>query len=179
MDAAVAGTPVEAGESVAALAAYLGGLSENPYEDAYAAYRWIRDNISPDVEAAVGDPIASSGQEADQVLARRTAVCAGYSQLLSALVRGMGLDARVVHGIGVITTRESAALHDWNAVGIDGAWYLVEPSWSNNRSRTGSGDRNYFFMTDPARFVLRHLPENSQWQLLEPPVSDEEFWGGL
>ena len=34
---------------------------------------------------------------------------------------------------------------------------------------------DHFFMTPPSQFIFDHFPEDAQWQLLDKPVSKQEF----
>lgn len=69
--------------------------------------------------------------------------------------------------------------HAWNAVLADGKWRLLDCCW-------GAGycdDYHHFqrrftdhqFAVQPEHFVLTHLPEEDRWQLLEEPLTLEEF----
>jgi hypothetical protein len=72
--------------------------------------------------------------------------------------------------------------HAWNAVQIDGRWYLLDSTWdagSVDRETQGFKRHNSeynFFLTNPSHFIYTHLPENSRWQLLESPWSSDEFY---
>jgi transglutaminase/protease-like cytokinesis protein 3 len=96
----------------------------------------------------------------------------------------VGLNSVRVFGYGVMACRDLDASatgykHVWNAVEIGGAWYLVDTSWAASPVLDGSDDPNFFFLTPPSSFVHRHLPHDSDWQLLDDPVSNGAFWGGL
>lgn len=41
--------------------------------------------------------------------------------------------------------------------------------------RTKHQINEFFFLTDPEKFIVTHLPENDKWQLLPKPLSREEF----
>lgn len=89
----------------------------------------------------------------------------------------------------------------WNAVYVDGEWRLVHTYWaahvalgyktgrwavvdsdvnsrksqSVSKSVTKSNIGDYYFLTDPDKFIIRCFPENSAWQLLKKPLSRAEF----
>jgi hypothetical protein len=77
--------------------------------------------------------------------------------------------------------------HAWNAVQLEGKWYLLDSTWG-----AGHHDRksnmfkkkfdDFYFLTDPKQFVSDHFPymddnlkESQKWQLLSKPISLEEF----
>ena len=73
--------------------------------------------------------------------------------------------------------------HFWNAVHIYCTWCLVDVDWgarSRPRGKLSADDLHYeldefFFLTDPQQFIYSHIPIDSNWQLLQRPVTIEEF----
>ncbi|CAF0923434.1 unnamed protein product [Brachionus calyciflorus] len=85
----------------------------------------------------------------------------------------------------------------WNAVLIDGEWRFVQCNWgarhlvmskdkkledTNPKIQTKpSRDKikyqydEHYFLPDPDEFILEFFPHNIEWQLLEQPISLEEF----
>jgi len=64
------------------------------------------------------------------------------------------------------------ANHSWNAVHVDGNWYLLDCHWATRHDdssdvRTDFDD--YYFLTDPVEMIYSHFPEDAAWQLLESP----------
>ena len=129
-------------------------------------------------------------QEAGPVFAARTAVCAGYSKLMSAIGTAAGLEIKYVTGyirdssrrvMNPTGTDESirASLqgvrHAWNAVLIDEEWHLIDVTWDDPTDRSGkkSNDniRSTYLFTPPKLFAYDHLPEDPAWQLVMKPIS--------
>ncbi|CAG5135476.1 unnamed protein product [Candidula unifasciata] len=73
--------------------------------------------------------------------------------------------------------------HSWNAVYIYGTWCLVDAHWAARRiigKQATNEDFHYqldeyFFLPDPHQLIYTHFPEDSQWQLLERPITLQEF----
>jgi hypothetical protein len=91
----------------------------------------------------------------------------------------------------------------WNAVLIDGEWRFVQCNWgarhlvmskdkknetnnnipqptSNNNNKTSRDKIKYqydehYFLPDPEEFILEFFPHNPEWQLIEQPITLEEF----
>jgi transglutaminase/protease-like cytokinesis protein 3 len=114
-------------------------------------------------------------------------VCDGYSELMMRLGRSVGLKIEKVSGYakGYGYTKGQVDLipdHAWNTVQIDGAWYLLDPTWDagyvtyDTKSFLKKTDNYTFFLPDPNRFITSHLPEQQKWQLTPQPVSKQEFW---
>ena len=155
-------------------------------EKTYAIYRWITHNIAYDTEAFFSNKPISAASAAS-VLRTKRAVCDGYSELMMRLGRSVGLKIEKVSGYskGYGYTQGQVDLipnHAWNTVQIDGAWYLLDPTWDagyvtyDTKSFLKKTDSYTFFLPDPNRFITSHYPEQQKWQLTSQPVSKQEFW---
>ncbi len=83
---------------------------------------------------------------------------------------------------------------------LGGQWYFIDIYWASPYSKVLADDEEgwahlesgeiildqsgeqitldldeFFFMTDPDQFMYLHLPKDPQWQLLEEPLTREEF----
>lgn len=73
--------------------------------------------------------------------------------------------------------------HSWNAVYIYGTWCLVDAHWAARRiiGKPTSQEEfhyqldEYFFLPDPHQLIYTHFPDEQQWQLLDRPITLEEF----
>ena len=69
----------------------------------------------------------------------------------------------------------------WNAVYIAGGWRLIQCNWAmlNLHSRAERETRKFFqdhyFLTDPDKFIFEFFPIEADWQLMEHPISLQEF----
>lgn len=182
IDAHALAAPASAEESVKSLAAYLIEPAANDRERARAIFRWICENIDYDLEAYFTGRIGSTNST--DVLKSRSSVCSGYSDLFSSLAREAGLETVKIVGYGKgYSYRPGENFtgpynHAWNAVKINGSWYLVDATWGagylGNAGYVHWFDDHYF-LTPPSEFVFDHLPDEERWQLLDEPLSKEEF----
>lgn len=184
IDSDVSTVPAESAVSPAALAEYILAASYNEPDRAYFIYRWIRNNIQPDLELAQQSHIDPATQSPESVFRTRKAVCTGYASTFRHMATLVNLNANEINGYGVMFsytpgTAYNKYRHVWNSVEINGAWYLVELSWSASQSLDGSSDPSFFFLTNPSDFVYRHLPYDSKWQLLDIAVDENLFWSNL
>ncbi|UEC43069.1 MAG: hypothetical protein METHAR1v1_1060021 [Methanothrix sp.] len=170
------------------LARYLSMAGDGDEERARAIYRWITAKIDYDVEASKGGPgVGGRGRSPEEVLSERRGVCGEYSALFARLCQLSGLEAEVIPGIGkgsgytVGSDIPGSRNHAWNAVKIDGEWRLVDSTWGAGYldPRAGFVEKfeEFYFLTPPEDLVWTHLPEDPRWQLLEEPLSREEFEG--
>ena len=70
--------------------------------------------------------------------------------------------------------------HDWNIVTILGERYLVDVTWdSGHIDERNQGVKEYsteYLFQAPVQFIYRHFPEYPADQLLDPPLSMDEFF---
>ncbi|MDX2191297.1 MAG: transglutaminase domain-containing protein [Bacteroidota bacterium] len=109
------------------------------------------------------------------VIANRKAVCQGYSELFKKLCLMQNIPCEVLagysKGYGYRKGKKFKNTdHAWNAVKINDKWQLIDVTW-------GSGyvdeNDNYiaqftptYFQQSPKQFILKHLPADPMWQLL-------------
>lgn len=164
---------------------YLVSIATTDEEKIRAFYFWIIKNIKyedqielkfdPDILFYMGSNNCSSPV---CVLARRKAVCEGFSKMFEYFCQQSGIEAYSIGGYiskdGILQDR---ATHSWNLIKIDGSWRFFDLSWASAILRhTGiKSSTNEFFMVEPEEFILTHLPLIPMWQILSSPISIEIF----
>jgi transglutaminase/protease-like cytokinesis protein 3 len=163
-------------------------------------YKWVCENIDYDVQMNTQNQHrrakAKTTNELSEwnttmrarvfqtLLTKQRSVCTGYAYLVSELSSFAGLSCRIVDGYGRTVQANiggsGIANHSWNAVQLEGKWYLADPTWS-----AGAYDReqhtflrrynNAYFLADPNLFIRNHYPLDSSWTLLEDPPSLQQF----
>ncbi len=114
------------------------------YEKALLLHHWVTDNIYYDYDYAEDRTTEVSLFAAD-VLATKRTVCAGYAQLLQALLQAQNIPC-------IICESED---HAWNEVWADGRWCNVDATWdawntyiNGEFDYVGGGSMIYFDMAD-------------------------------
>ncbi len=183
VDAHALAAPASAASSFKSLASWLTSSCRSDEEKARAIFRWITQNIDYDVSAFLsGQPM--SGDAAD-ALRTRKGVCEGYAGLFTELARASGLKVASIsgfakgYGYAAGQPLGDEPNHSWNAVSINGRWRLMDCTWGagyigDDRTFHRSFDP-HFFLTPPGEFIYDHFPEHAQWQLLDSPLSREQF----
>ncbi|MFA0961565.1 transglutaminase domain-containing protein [Roseivirga sp. BDSF3-8] len=113
-------------------------------------------------------------------------LCTGYAYILRELARHVGLEAELINGYGRTANSnvdgEALVNHSWNAIRLDGVWYLCDPTWSSGYIREGgvvsAYDDDVYFLVEPELFILNHYPEDVGWTLLNEPPALEDFLSG-
>lgn len=172
----VAGMHPHDESSIAAVAQYIRTREPNPWARVKALHDWVVTRLEYDHESL--KPGQRKPQDATSVFTNRVGVCEGYARLLVALGKETG-DQIVYLGGDVREDdgRPAPAGHAWNAVKLEGRWYLIDPTWDDpvdetKRSRSYSTD--YLFIP-PSIAIFDHFPDDRRWQLLEQPLTRAEF----
>jgi len=149
-------------------------------------YYWVGLNINYDHEL-LGKMSTSIDIRQDyvynyypaQIYSKRLAVCLGYSKLYEWFLTEIGIESKIVTGYirdnrnhYVELEADSKFSHAWNAVKLNGKWLLVDTTWGTSLNEEIS---DFYFDMPPERAIITHYPEQSTWQLLENPLSLEEF----
>lgn len=134
--------------------------AETDYDKILKLEYWVADNIYynyPAAETAVTQEVISL----ETVLETKTATCAGYSNLFSALCNMQGIYCVNLRG-GTYSREdtperlmEAPMNHEWNAVLLNGKWIFIDTTWLSNNSYTEEDgyvhsdtmDEQYFHMT--------------------------------
>ena len=172
----VASIPESAKGSYKQVARYIGDRIVDPFERVKALHDFVVDRLTYDdatFEAYQrGDHENWPSQQAADVFAARTAVCEGYSRLLVAMGSELDIEIAYVVGRGGRDGWEVDGVdHAWNAVKLEGKWYLIDATWNDGQDNY---DTAYLF-TPPSLFRLDHLPEDERWQLHPEPMSVSDF----
>jgi transglutaminase-like putative cysteine protease len=178
----VSSLPPEAETSIQSVARYIMDREPDPVQRAKALHDYVADRVAYDVaayHAILRGAHEVPPQDAQSVFERRTAVCAGSAALLAELGRSVGIEIVVVVG----DARNDDGLfegigHAWNAIDIDGRWYLADPTWDAGHVEGDRFTKEYtssYFMAPPEVFVASHMPEDPKWQLLPTPLSQGDF----
>jgi transglutaminase/protease-like cytokinesis protein 3 len=159
---------------------------KNDTELAQFFYYWIGSNIEYDHDYLKRITAGYTTQReylnkqtAQRVYIDRKGVCAGYSNLYTWLIQDVGIEVEYVSGHIRDERNHYVELHSddnyrhaWNAIKLDGKWALVDTTWGTSLNKESS---DYYFDIPPERAIITHFPEKSEWQLLEKPLTLEEF----
>ncbi|MGB0177361.1 MAG: transglutaminase domain-containing protein [Owenweeksia sp.] len=113
-------------------------------------------------------------------------VCTGYAWLLQEMANLAGIPCKIINGYARTSYSNVEQLstlnHSWNAVKLNGKWYLCDPTWSSGNLYEHWGTTLFvqeynegFFLTDPAFFFRSHYPEDSTWTLLHQKSGSADF----
>ena len=183
MDKYALSTPSEITKNVSLLSAYLIKPAQTEKGKVRALFRWVTENINYDVQSYL---IRQNKQRSiQQILIDRTTVCDGYSRLMVELAQAADIEMVQIFGYSkgydynIGDRFEDNPNHAWNAVKINGKWHLLDATWGagyiDETNQFIRQFQEHYFLTPPESFILDHLPEDQQWQLIDRPISLREF----
>ena len=108
-------------------------------------------------------------------------VCQDYSELFKALCDISNIECHVVVGDGRNDSQDIgfySSNHAWNAVKVNGKFQLFDLTWAAGGVSFGDFTKKFkplYFNTEPSVFILNHFPDDPNWQLLENPISKNNY----
>lgn len=163
--------------SIEAVATYIAARERDPFQRVKALHDWVVTRLRYD-EASLDDR-RRKPQDAQAVFASRLGVCEGYARLLVELGKHTG--DPIVYVVGEVREENGGVAsvgHAWNAVELQGRWYLLDATWDD--PVMSGGPKRDVYSTDylfipPSVAIFDHLPEQQRWQLLPTPLSRGDF----
>jgi hypothetical protein len=168
--------------SYKSLARYLVINCSSDLEKFAMVYLWVVQNISYDVKNFFSGGNYDCSPEG--VFRSRVGVCSGYSRLFTAMCEELGLVSENINGYAkgygyVAGQKFKSTDHEWNAIKINGTYYLVDTCWGSGtvdaQQKFCRRFTPFYFMTPNEMFLNDHLPSDGKWQLLGTKISLEEF----
>lgn len=139
------------------------------------AYRWVTTNIRYNTDKAL---VINHGIDSraviDSAFKRRKGVCENFSAIFTDICQKMGFESFVIDGYTKQNGRVDRQGHSWSAVKINSDWFLFDPTWD-----VGKSSDFKFFKKSGEDFISLHIPFDPMWQLLENPISHEQFYRGI
>lgn len=118
-------------------------------------------------------------QHASSVYINRKGVCGGYANLFKWFMQQTQIEVEYITGYirdernhYVELESDHSFTHAWNAIKLGDKWILVDTTWGTSYDPAQS---EFYFNIRPELSINTHYPENSEWQLLDKPLTLEEF----
>ena len=162
-------------------------FSLSDFEAAYMVYKWEYQNLKYDCYKVNHKLLDDIDYSENGTYTSGIGVCDGFSRLFRRFCHAMNIEAWQVIGYskdfdyvpGVIYDDN---YHGWNAIKIDGNYYLLDVTWG-----IGSCDgddytpklTDSYFCTKPEVFIRTHHPLQKEYQLVYPTITLEEFFNSL
>lgn len=147
-----------------------------------AVYYWITANISYDVPNMYEPNNLDSPQvKITNTLKTRKGVCIHYAEVFNDIANKVGIKTYIIGGYTKQFDKVATISHAWNISQIDGKWFLFDATWgagSIEGKKFAKKQNNSYFKSDPDRMIVNHMPFDYLWQLLDEPLTNDEFISG-
>ncbi len=178
----VRNTPDSIEYDITELMDYLVVPTTSEKDKVVSIYQWLIQNIEYD-RIAYRNGNKRINRSNQDILKRRKAICWGYATLFKAMCDEANIACEVISGYGKTTIDAKPNLkspnHAWNSVKIDSVWYLLDATWDSGVvGGVSDFEQKYgytYFLTPTKYFLVNHLPADPVWQLLECPITPEEY----
>ena len=155
------------------LTAHITSGCNSKYEKIRAIYQWICEHIAYDTSYKVRNP--------DECLRKQKGVCQAYCGLFYLLAKEAGIRVEALDGKPKDQTGYvNPSGHGWLfAYTQEERGILLDPTWGAGSVEDGqfvtSENIWVWFNVAPEWMILSHLPDDATCQLLEKPVTEQEF----
>ena len=118
--------------------------TESDYEKVRKFAYWVAENVYYN-DVSANTSVNAEVICLETVLKTKTATCAGYSNLFSALCNMQGIYCINMRGGTCVAADTDEYLmnvpmnHEWNAVRLDGEWVFVDVTWLSNNNYNEDG----------------------------------------
>jgi hypothetical protein len=147
-----------------------------------AIYAWVTNNIKYSKDSLHLAILSEENeQKINAALKRRKGVCENYATIFNDICKKSGLKSFVIKGYTKQNGFVDKSPHAWCTVLINNRWLLYDPTWDAGFGENGSfisQAKNNYFEVSPVIFIESHIPFDPMFQLLEYPITYNEFYNG-
>ena len=113
----------------------------------------------------------------------REGVCQDYAELFIALCELSNIENNYVTGDGKTSAQDIGfynSNHAWNVVKVNGRYQIYDLTWAAGTydNITNAFNKNFntqYFNANPEDFISNHFPDQTKWQLLDIPLSKNDY----
>ncbi|MEN8194457.1 MAG: transglutaminase domain-containing protein, partial [Bacteroidota bacterium] len=161
------------------IADYINSNFSTQDEKSRAIFSWIAENIQYDSDNIYAFSIEQiPASSIYKILKTRKGICHDYAMLYTDIANKVGIKTYVITGYTKQNRRISCDPHSWCASLIDSTWYLNDPTWGSGYIQDSHFEKeinNNYFNAKPENFIKTHIPFDPLWQLLNYPITKQEF----
>jgi len=151
------------------------GLNDDESK-ARSIFRWLTAYVAYDFEAF--DHQQPGELDPEAVIRKGKAVCGGIAKTFDGLAHAAGLETVSISG-RARNSNNALVSHAWNAVKIYNKWRLIDATFGIGYAQDANGFHarfdGYFFFPPPEELIYSHFPWQPEWQLLERPLTLDQF----
>jgi hypothetical protein len=174
--------PDSATTSTAGIARYMTATFPVAKDRVRGIFIWIASSIQYDLQNMFAINLYEKKEEKiSRALKTRKGICENYAALFEDICSQSGIKAVVVEGFTKQNGFTDYIPHAWCAAQIDSSWYMFDPTWGSGYVNGGKFYKrinNAYYKASPSVLIRSHMPFDYLWQMLEYPVTVQEFYDG-
>ncbi len=132
-------------------------ITGNTYKDIKTIHDYLIENVEYDENNVSIGTYTIYG-----ALVEKKCVCEGYAKAFKYLADKVGIDCILMQGVAT-NSNGNQEKHAWNAVNINGIWYLIDVTWDDpiiiGKGRVTSSTYYKYFLKGTQAFYKDHTPE--------------------
>jgi transglutaminase/protease-like cytokinesis protein 3 len=118
-----------------------------------------------------------------KLLQHKKTMCTGYAYLIKEMCFIANIECKIIDGYARSSETNINVLelvnHSWNAVKLNGKWYLCDATWASGYMINGvhfvKEYNDGYFLTDPILFAKNHYPLYKKW-FLNNQLATQKFF---
>ena len=169
-------------KTTANLSKYINENFQTEKDKARAIFIWLASNIQYDVENMFAINFYETKEnKISKTLNTRKGICENYAALFTEIAGGCGIKSFVIEGYTKQNGFADYIPHAWSAANVDGTWFMFDPTWGSGYINGGKFYKkinNEYFKTPPSTLIKSHIPFDYLFQLVNYPVTNQEFYEG-
>jgi hypothetical protein len=174
--------PDSLSKSTDGIAKYINENFSSQPEKSRAIFVWIARNINYDIENIFAiNFYQNSSEVVAAVMKSRKGICMHFAELFNEIAGKSSIQSVVIKGYTKQNGFVDYIPHAWCAARIDSVWCLFDPAWGSGyvqNSKFVKKLNDYYFLTRPEVLIKSHIPFDQMWELLNYPVTNQEFYEG-
>lgn len=182
IDKKIALIPDNLTTTTSGIASYINSNFKTETEKIRATFYWTASNISYDIPN-MNQPnnMDSSQEKIAKTLESKKGVCIHYAEAFNDIATKVGVKTYIISGYTKQLGQVAPISHAWCVSKIDGKWFVFDPTWGAgfiDGKKFTKKINNSFFKADPNKMIASHMPFDYLWQLLNSPLTNQEFISG-
>jgi len=158
------------------IATYIKNNFDTESKKVRAIYAWITTNMEYDKSSPhLGTLSENRDEKIAAALKKRKGVCEHFAAIFHDICIKSGIKSFVIEGYTKQDGSVDKSPHAWCTALIDNKWFLYDPTWDAGFM---GNIRNDYFQASPSFFIQSHMPFDPMFQLLEYPITYNEFSNG-
>ena len=146
----------------------------------WSIFFWISTNIQYDIENMYNINFYEKREEKiEKTLRNKKGICSDYAYLFDDLCKKVNIESHIITGYTMQKGVVEYIPHAWNIAYVDSTWAIFDATWAAGYVNNGNFYKKFngeYYKPNPNSFIKTHMPFDYLWQLLQYPITNQEFY---